>query len=96
MFSSGRYPELLYRSCDGLLSLQRKTDAPVFEKACQMAIDNQNYSYRFINQIIKNKMTEQQEEQTPTEKPLPKHHNIRGKAYFSQRYQKTNQQSINF
>lgn len=101
MFSSGRYPELLYRSCDGLLSLQRKTDAPVFEKACQMAIDNQNYSYRFINQIIKNKMTEQQEEQTPTEKPLPKHENIRGKEYFSQTeqeliiQQETNQQSIN-
>jgi len=96
MFSNGQYPELLYRSCDGLLSLQRKTDAHVFEKACQMAIDNQNYSYRFINQIIKNRMTEQQQEQTPTAKPLPKHPNIRGKAYFSQTQQKSTQQSIQF
>lgn len=83
IFSNGRYPELLYRSCDGLLSLQRKTDAPTFEKACQIAIDYQNYSYRFINQLIINKMTEQQDEQQQTQKPLPKHPNIRGKAYFS-------------
>jgi len=90
MFSSGRYPELLYRSCDGLLSLQRKTEAHVFEKACQMAIDYQNYSYRFINQLILNKMTEQQEEQqTQSTKQLPKHSNIRGKAYFSKNQQQT-------
>ena len=99
MFSNGRYPELLYRSCDGLLSLQRKTAAPSFEKACQMVIDYQNYSYRFINQILTNKMTEQQEQeqQTQSAKPLPKHPNIRGKAYFSKKEQQTvNQQTISF
>ncbi len=90
MFSNGRYPELLYRSCDGLLSLQRKTEARVFEKACQMAIYYQNYSYRFINQLIINKMTEQQDEQqTQSTKQLPKHSNIRGKAYFSKNQQQT-------
>jgi hypothetical protein len=89
MFNTGRHPELLYRSCDGLLSLQRKTDPASFEKACQMAIDNQNYSYRFINKILTNKMTEQL--QTTAEKPLPSHSNIRGKEYYAQ-----NQQSLNF
>ena len=97
MFGNTRYPELLYRSCDGLLSLQRKTQASTFEKACQMAIDNQNYSYRFINQILKNKMTEMHEEQLQTQKPLPKHTNIRGKTYFSKKEEQTgNQQTINF
>ncbi len=87
--NNGRHPEQLYRSCDGLLSLQRKTEPATFEKACQMAIDNQNYSYRFINKILTNKMTEQA--QTITEKPLPLHPNIRGKEYYAQ-----NQQSLNF
>ncbi|MGB4577337.1 MAG: IS21 family transposase [Paludibacter sp.] len=86
---SGRHPEQLYRSCDGLLSLQRKTQPDTFEKACQLAIDNQNYSYRFINNILTNKMTEQP--QPVCEKPLPVHSNIRGKAYFTH-----NQQSLNF
>ncbi len=95
MFINGRYPEQLYRGCDGLLSLQRKTNAITFEKACQMAIDYQNYSYRFINQLIMNKMTEQQEneQQTQNGKPLPKHSNIRGKAYFSKNQ---DQQTIKF
>ena len=62
-----------------------------------MAIDNQNYSYRFINQILKNKMTEMHEEQLQTQKPLPKHTNIRGKTYFSKKEEQTgNQQTINF
>ena len=89
MFNSGRHPEQLYRSCDGLLSLQRKTEPATFEKACQMAIDNQNYSYGFINKILTNKMTRQPP--AITEKPLPSHSNIRGKEYYAQ-----NQQSLNF
>jgi hypothetical protein len=87
--NNGRHPEQLYRSCDGLLSLQRKTQPDSFEKACQMAIDNQNYSYGFINKILINKMTEHP--QTITEKSLPLHSNIRGKEYYAQ-----NQQSLNF
>ncbi|HEY5507680.1 MAG TPA: hypothetical protein VIK29_03345 [Paludibacter sp.] len=89
MFNNGRHPEQLYRSCDGLLSLQRKTEPVTFDKACKMAIDNQNYSYGFISKILINKMTEQP--QTITEKPLPLHSNIRGKEYYAQ-----NQQSLSF
>ena len=52
------------------------------DKACQMAIDYQNYSYRFILNILKNNMTEQG--QLTEEKPLPEHDNIRGKNYYKQ------------
>jgi len=89
MFNTGQHPEQLYRSCDGLLSLQRKTELVTFEKACRMAIDNQNYSYRFINKILTNKMTEQP--QTTNDKPLPAHSNVRGKEYYAQ-----NQQTLKF
>jgi len=83
MFNDGRHPELNYRSCDGLLNLCRKTDLSVFEKACQIAIDNQIYSYRFVLKIIENNMTMQIT--TPEiEKPLPVHANIRGKEYYCQ------------
>lgn len=83
MFNDGRHPELNYRSCDGLLNLCRKTDLPVFEKACQIAIDNQIYSYKFVLKIIENNMTMQIT--TPEiEKPLPIHANIRGKEYYCQ------------
>jgi transposase len=83
MFDDGRHPEVHYRSCDGLMNLSRKTDPSVFEKACQIAIDNQGYSYKFVRTIIENKMTGE-EPQSEIEKPLPPHINVRGKEYYSQ------------
>jgi len=82
MFAQNRHPEQLYRTCDGLLNLQRKTDPKDFHKACLMAIEYQNYSYRFILNILTNKMTDQTE--TKPEKPLPNHENIRHREYYGQ------------
>lgn len=87
VFSQNRYPEQLYRSCDGLFSLQRNTPDDTFSKACQIAIENKNYSYGFVQNLIKNKMT--QGETKEPDKPLPEHKNIRGKEYY-------NQLSLNF
>ena len=80
LFSQDKYPEQLYRTCDGLLALQRKTDKAQFDKACNMALEYGNYSYRFIQNIIKNKMTGTII--TENEKPLPAHPNVRGAGNF--------------
>jgi len=82
LFAQNRHPEQLYRTCDGLLNLQRKTDQKVFDKACQIAIDNHKYSYVFVLNILKNKMTHEPE--TKQSQPLPTHQNIRGKEYYTQ------------
>ncbi|NJO88434.1 MAG: IS21 family transposase, partial [Chloroflexia bacterium] len=82
MFGLKRYPEQLYRSCDGLLSLERKTDPTTFAKACQIAIENQNYSYKFLEKILNNNMVSEQE--TKPGKPLPEHVNKRGKKHYEQ------------
>jgi len=82
LFAQNRHPEQLYRTCDGLLNLQRKTDQKDFDKACQMAIEYQKYSYVFVLNILKNKMTQEQE--TKPLQPLPTHQNIRGKEYYTQ------------
>lgn len=34
LFEQKRYPEQVYRSCDGLLALARKSDTKALEKAC--------------------------------------------------------------
>ena len=82
LFAQNRHPEQLYRSCDGLLNLQRKTDQKDFEKACLMALEYQNYSYKFVLNILRNKMTE--EPGTQQLQPLPTHQNIRGREYYTQ------------
>ena len=80
LFDQDKYPEQLYRTCDGLLGLQRKTDEIQFEKAYGIALEHGNCSYGFIQNIIRNKMTETTE--TTNDKPLPAHQNIRGARSF--------------
>lgn len=80
LFGQDKYPEQLYRTCDGLLGLQRKTGTAQFDKACNMALEYGNYSYGFIQNIIKNKMTDAII--TQNEKPLPAHSNVRGAGSF--------------
>jgi transposase len=81
MFSrEGVYPELLYRSCDGLLSLCRYSEPALFSAACQMALDYDNCNYRFINNIVKNKMVAVLGQSDS--KPLPGHKNIRGAEFY--------------
>jgi len=80
LFEQDKYPEQLYRTCDGLFNLHRKTDPELFISACQMAIEYQNYSYRFILNIIQNKMTTNITTQLKI--PLPEHNNTRGAGYY--------------
>lgn len=82
IFEQNRYPEQLFRTCDGLLNLQKKSKPEAFKKACELAIEHQNYSFRFILNLLENNMTEHQ--QTAPEQPLPNHGNIRGKDYYVQ------------
>jgi transposase len=81
VFEQNKYPEQLYRTCDGLFSLQRKTDTEIFRKACAKSLKYKNYSYGFLFNIIKNRMTEMEETQRIL--PLPEHPNIRGKNYYT-------------
>jgi transposase len=81
LFKQDKFPEQLYRTCDGLLSMQRKTDPQDFDRACVIAMENEIYSYRFIANIIKNRMTKDGTE-TAYQKPLPFHENTRGAGYY--------------
>ncbi len=83
IFTQDRYPEQLYKTCDGLFRLYRRTEPERFEKACQIAIEHQNYSYRFVLNLLQNRITESQGE-FASQKNLPKHKNLRGKEYYQQ------------
>lgn len=76
LFKQNKYPEQLYRTCDGILSLSRKIPRDTFIKACEIALENHHYSYKFLKQLIENNMIENTPK--PIVKPLPKHTNIRG------------------
>jgi hypothetical protein len=80
IFDGSKPPEVFYKTCDGLLSLCRKTDPVRFEKACQIALEHGLYSYRFIKSLIEGKSLLMDTHQY---KPLPTlWDNIRGKEYY--------------
>jgi hypothetical protein len=80
IFTQDKYPEQLYRSCDGLLQLARNTSKEQLRQACEVALAYQNYSYTFMRNLLTNKVTLPTRQQPP--KPLPEHGNKRGKSYF--------------
>ena len=79
IFNRPQPPELFYRTCDGLLSLCRKTDPDSFEKACRIALDNNVFSYGFVKSLIEGNSLF---EETETYKPLPTPNDTRGKQYY--------------
>lgn len=80
IFDSQEVPEILYKRCDGLLSLQRKSDPVIFDRACHIATENHITSYKFVRNLMdKRDLINEQEVAGGT---LPKHHNIRGKHYY--------------
>ena len=80
IFELEKIPELAFRNCDALLSLQRKTDPVVFEKACIIARDNDLMSYKRLQAIIAQCALLEDPNQMTI--PFPKHGNIRGKDYY--------------
>lgn len=82
IFEQAQHPEQLYRTCDGLLRLQKTAPVEAFAKACGLAMECRNFSYKFVERILKNKMEDAQD--MPDNKPLPQHPNTRGKGYYTQ------------
>ena len=81
IFNNSKRPaELSYKTCDGLLSLSRKADPKRFEKACQIAMNAEKYSYRFIRSLVEGKSLLMDESENY--KPLPETENVRGKHYY--------------
>ncbi len=80
LFGQDRYPEQLYRSCEGILKLSKLTGHDEFIKACGIAMEHANYSYGFLKRILENKMAGAADQVPDT--PLPEHDNIRGASSY--------------
>jgi len=78
----GRYPEQLYRTCDGLFRLQGTYAGPLFDKACNIAVENRMFSSRSIGNMLASGLSGWTEPEE-SEVPMPQHTNIRGAGYYS-------------
>lgn len=74
------YMEQNYKSCFGMLMLQKKYPADRLEAACARVLTGTRVNYTLIKNILERGLDKQQSLPPPCE--LPKHDNIRGKDNY--------------
>lgn len=75
-----RHPEQGFRSCLGIIRLEKRYSQQRLESACEWALRHRALSYRSVESILKNNRDRVQE--TPQQQSLPSHGNVRGPRYF--------------
>lgn len=77
------HPEQAYKSCMGIMSLEKKFGAERLNKACKRALDFEAYTYHTVKNILE-KGWDAVEEPPQDDQPkvVPIHKNIRGKEYY--------------
>lgn len=83
LLDAKQYPEQAYKSCVGILSMEKKVGKDRLIAACKRA-DNYNvYNYKVISNILEGKLdTVNDEYENSAENTLPGHENIRGAQYY--------------
>jgi len=76
-----QHPEQAFKTCMGILNLEKKFDKDRLNKACGRAICFDHFSYKGIKNILENRLEDYQEDLF---EPTPQHENIRGNRYFGQ------------
>lgn len=75
-----QHPEQAYKSCQGILSFEKRVGPKRLIKACKRAHEFGYYNYKIIEDILKKNLDQFDED--PVENPMPAHDNIRGADYY--------------
>jgi len=84
ILESRPHPEQGYRSCLGLLRLEKRYSKERLEAACARALVFKAYSYKNVESILKNGLDQQPlpTSSPQTSLPLREHENLRGREYY--------------
>lgn len=80
ILSSSIYPQQNFKSCHGVLMLQKKYDVHRLEAACKRALSGTRINYMMICNILEKGLDKQTDLFDST--PLPHHDNIRGPEQY--------------
>ena len=81
LFALRKYPPLAYRTCQGILALQRTYPVDRIDAACIMALNLRSLSWRTVEGILKHG-ADRSDRKKPVNVSPPSHENIRGAAAF--------------
>lgn len=78
-----QHPEQAYKSCMGILSLEKKVGKDRLIKACQRALEHGIHNYKIVKNILEKGLDQIEKEKPPLTNQLPIHNNIRGNNYYA-------------
>lgn len=81
IMASRSHPEQAFKSCLGIIRLEKNYSALRLNAACQRALDYRAYSYRAITNILSKNLDQHVSESDP--KKTLTHENIRGADYYA-------------
>jgi transposase len=76
------HPEQAYKSCAGILNLQRKVGKERLINACKRALSYQVYNYPIVLQILEKNLDHFADDEKEQSDHMPEHENIRGSSYY--------------
>jgi len=76
------HPEMGYRSCLGILRLEKTYGAERLEAACERALLVNARSYQPVTAMLKTGMDRQKQDDDGAATDIPSHENVRGSDYF--------------
>ncbi len=77
------HPEQGYRSCMGIIRLEKRYSKERLEAACRRAIAFGAYSYKSVRSILEKKLDQLPlPDCVPEKTAVIEHHNIRGGKYY--------------
>lgn len=82
VLSGKKYPEQAYRTCIGIINLERKYGNKRVDRACGRALSFKLFNYRAVKNIL-DKGLDKIDEEKVYEQKLPLHQNIRGAGYYN-------------
>lgn len=82
ILTSRQHPEQSYKSCIGVLTLEKKAGKERLEKACQRALAFGSVSYRLIRSILDKGLEDLPDNRSFVVSSQPLHENIRGKQAY--------------
>jgi hypothetical protein len=81
------HPEMGYRACLGILSLEKMYSKPRLEAASQRAVQLQAFSYQSLKSILKRSLDRQLVLDPEAVSPGPRHENLRGPTVLRSAHQ---------
>jgi hypothetical protein len=83
VFKRSIHPEQAYKSCQGILSLAKKTSKEVLIESCLIALEHQVCTYRQVERLAQGRYANREFLPAVKTKSIPDHPNVRGADHYN-------------